>query len=1457
MNLHFKFSLLLVSLFISFLGFNQVSFAVSYSGNCAPVTVTFNNTSTIGDHYDWYFGDGNYLNDVANPTHTYTSPGQYYVDLYAYDVNWNYLGNSYELITIGGGPNSINFSYGVDTHCSNDLINMYIPANGNSFNWDFGDGTSLVTGNYAEHSYTSSGQHIVTVSYEDPGCGFITVQDTVYIVNNAPYFASTNPYPGFYVSATQICPGDQVSGGLYGGYSSVLWDFGNGNTSTLDYPNWNYLNVGTYQVSVNLTNGCGIDTTLFQSINVDLSTPVSTPGIYLPDTVCPGELFSFYVYSQSAEEDLLVYMGDNSDTLSSTTYNWLEHSYSAVGTYIISYTVTNSCGNSMTVTDSIVVDSSSPINNPYFSFPDSICPGEQFYFYAGAQGAQNVYYSMGDLSDTIISPAGNYASHTYITPGTYYVSVTIVNSCGNSITVFDSIAVSNSAPVLNPYLYVSPLNICPGDQINFNTNYEYDVFVDFGDGFNTTQDYGFHTYSLPGTYEVMTIIQNQCGSSTTLTETVTVANNIPINPNNIYAFGYPNIACPSTSINLYATAGYQSYVWNFGDGLTGTGQEINHLYNVAGIYNVNVVITNGCGSSASASTVVEIQNNLPITNFSISQPIDSICLGNTLFMQAQNNSGINYSWDMGDGTLLNGAGITHEYQDYGTYTISVTATNTCGNDSTIYATVVVTDDYVMGPGDVFAYVQQEGCIGDENMFVIIPSGAGDVFWDFGDGNTSSQVESVFVQGIANVDVTSHIYSSPGSYMAKYTITNACGNSYTDSIPVQIGAFGDNIQYNIDIIYDETETICQGQPFEFMAIGGGTYIWNFGDQSGNLVTETSLSPVEHIYEEAGYYTVTLTSISGCGQTVTETEGIFVPESKINVITNTVTNATCSVNNGVAVVTANGGAPPYTFQWSNGAEGVIANNLNSGIYVVTVTDLNQCSNEGIATVSDQEGAVILVDNISHVDCYGASNGSISVTILGGQPPYDISWSNGDQTEDIYGLVAGPYEIFVTDANGCFSVESIEVTQPAKTNISVLASKAPCGGVSGLVSATINSGTAPYFFIWPNASGPNSQTSGLTPGFHNLLVIDGNTCLLEKMFVVDEIGGPIIVLDSINTGTCDGDLSDIYIKTIGGQGPFTYNWSNGSTNKDLISVIPGAYTVQVTSSNGCSSYEFFTVEETTPDKVEICMVDVDSITNTNLVIWSPLNDPTVSYYNIYKESSEAGLYYFVGSTSGDSLSQYYDYDSDPRIRSWKYKVSAVDNCGNEGALSVQHKTMHLTSNFGLNNSINLIWDTYVGFSYSSYYINRYHPSTGWIIIDTVPSSAFTYTDQNVPGDSNLIYMISIPSPNNCLPVKAQDYNSSRSNKRGINVAVEDDEEPIGAVNEIDASFSIYPNPTNSIIKVVYSERIEEIEIRDVTGKIVLKEKNNSSQFEADLSHFESGVYFISIITSHNQLVGKIIKE
>ncbi len=68
-----------------------------------------------------------------------------------------------------------------------------------------------------------------------------------------------------------------------------------------------------------------------------------------------------------------------------------------------------------------------------------------------------------------------------------------------------------------------------------------------------------------------------------------------------------------------------------------------------------------------------------------------------------------------------------------------------------------------------------------------------------------------------------------------------------------------------------------------------------------------------------------------------------------------------------------------------------------------------------------------------------------------------------------------------------------------------------------------------------GPVHQTGGLSPGMHELLVIDANTCLLQKEFVINETTAPIILLDSVITGTCSGDLSSVYINTIGGLPPF----------------------------------------------------------------------------------------------------------------------------------------------------------------------------------------------------------------------------------------------------------------------------------------------------------------------------------
>ena len=118
----------------------------------------------------------------------------------------------------------------------------------------------------------------------------------------------------------------------------------------------------------------------------------------------------------------------------------------------------------------------------------------------------------------------------------------------------------------------------------------------------------------------------------------------------------------------------------------------------------------------------------------------------------------------------------------------------------------------------------------------------------------------------------------------------------------------------------------------------------------------------------------------------------------------------------------------------------------------------------------------------------------------------------------------------------------------------------------------------------------------------------------------------------------------------------------------------------------------------------------------------------------------------------------------RSWRYKISAVDSCGNESDMSPLHKTMHLTANLGINKEINLIWDHYEGFTYGTYVIYRQAGSGTLDSINALPSNLSSYTDLTPPG-GQLYYQVSAIHPNGCTSLKmGKDYNTSRSNKGSV---------------------------------------------------------------------------------------------
>ncbi|HIN39685.1 MAG TPA: T9SS type A sorting domain-containing protein, partial [Flavobacteriales bacterium] len=178
----------------------------------------------------------------------------------------------------------------------------------------------------------------------------------------------------------------------------------------------------------------------------------------------------------------------------------------------------------------------------------------------------------------------------------------------------------------------------------------------------------------------------------------------------------------------------------------------------------------------------------------------------------------------------------------------------------------------------------------------------------------------------------------------------------------------------------------------------------------------------------------------------------------------------------------------------------------------------------------------------------------------------------------------------------------------------------------------------------------------------------------------------------------------------------------------------------------------------------VTVDTLLGTNLIIWEKDSPQVATSYNIYKESTAAGVYYLLDNIPASAISLYEDPISNPQIRSWRYKLSAVDSCGNESDMSTDHKTIHLTINLGLQGTINLIWDHYKGFPVSTYYIKRYLPSTGWVEIDSLASSLTSYTDTPAT-QVGLFYQISVKHPDGCFSSKmGKNYNSTRSNTTSI---------------------------------------------------------------------------------------------
>ncbi|HRP51885.1 MAG TPA: T9SS type A sorting domain-containing protein [Fluviicola sp.] len=578
------------------------------------------------------------------------------------------------------------------------------------------------------------------------------------------------------------------------------------------------------------------------------------------------------------------------------------------------------------------------------------------------------------------------------------------------------------------------------------------------------------------------------------------------------------------------------------------------------------------------------------------------------------------------------------------------------------------------------------------------------------------------------------------------------------------------------------------------------------------------------------------------------------------------ADCGNTNGSATVTFTpGDSPGYTLKWSNGLTTNTITDLSPGAYFYNITDDYGCHVRGVANV--EANGVTVTPTINNVSCHGLNDGSISVSISNPNT-YQFAWSNGKTLPTITNLEAGAYTLSIWDVNGCQTHYTYIVTQPAPIDVNFNYTVNPaCGTSTGYIS-TIVSGEAPLALEWLETGATTPTLSNASAGLYNLKVTDANGCIKVYPYHLNNYDAPLIksVVIPSKCGANDGKITVEFVPQGSGVSFDSCTWSNGETSQINSNLAPGVYTIVTNSTSGgntCYSAKSIEVPSNAPSYQPICIVTVDTATTTNLVAWEKVETLGISHYNIYRESDLAGNYLLSGSVPATEISVFNDVIASPMNRSWRYKIAAVDACGVEGPISIQHKTMHMkTIEVLADGSYDINWDDYEGpAGYSGYRVWRKSNLESWNAVSPlIAPGTETYNDMPLTGSMQLDYYVEMVINTPCSPQKAQDFNTCRSNReRGQFSTGVGNGNSNNAIDEHETSnLKVYPNPTNALLTIENtSTGSVEYQLTTLAGELLVSGKCLSQHTIIDLQQVAQGTYFLILKTENSKEIRKICKN
>jgi len=502
-------------------------------------------------------------------------------------------------------------------------------------------------------------------------------------------------------------------------------------------------------------------------------------------------------------------------------------------------------------------------------------------------------------------------------------------------------------------------------------------------------------------------------------------------------------------------------------------------------------------------------------------------------------------------------------------------------------------------------------------------------------------------------------------------------------------------------------------------------------------------------------------------------------------------------------------------------------------------------------------VMIDDILITDpsCSDSCNGEIVIIASGGTGliQYSIdagaTWQPGN---NFTGLCAGMYDVVVSDDLGDFWDMAELIATPIGANFTIDDPISCQGDTDGVLTVNAYGGFGGYTYLWVS-----DQTTDVTNysghvGYNVVVITDLNGCSDSMQVYLDEPMLLEVSVSSVNT-VCTNAIGSSEAMAFGGTGALVYSWESGGTTEIETNLAAGDYILTVTDANGCIATDTANIGiDVIP--IEVCVVTVDSTSTKNVIVWEKPIANGISHFNVYRDV--VGTYTYVDSVPYDSLSQYEDVTGgvNPQVTQYRYKISVVDSCGNESDLSDFHQTIHLNAPNLVGNTADLVWQAYGGFT-SNFYYRILRDSTGtndWEVVDSVSLTTLVYTDIAVPNTSNISYLVQIATPNTCTATKAQDHNTTRSNRHNITPP-----NP-SLIDELDfLNTWVQPNPSNGLFTIIVEASNWSYSVLDMNGKLIMNETASTNKAEVNIEALEAGIYMLQISVEGDSIYKKIVKQ